>query len=100
MYYAIAELALHPHYLKKVHEELDCLFPELKINRGRFNNPENDPNPGQSAADQLFGTQGIDLASIVTYERLSELKVLDCVIKEALRIHPPAPGKHIYSFFS
>ncbi|KAK5655633.1 hypothetical protein OQA88_5564 [Cercophora sp. LCS_1] len=62
------ELARHPRILKVVRDELDALF-----------GPDSDP---ASVRDKLLAPGGEDLVSRMPYA--------SAVIKEALRLHPPA----------
>lgn len=92
----MALLSLHPHYLEQVHKEIDQVFPELRVRTQRRENPEKNKNPSKIAAHQIFGINGVDLESLITHEKLSQLKIMESVLNESLRLNPPAPGDYYY----
>lgn len=82
----MAELSFHPDILKNVQKEIDEVFPELSQFRDK----------------NFTSFERFNFEEIMTSERLSELKVLDRVVKESLRLHPPARSNvfiYIYILF-
>lgn len=51
----------------------------------------------RAIVEEINGVFGENKDLIVDYEKLSELKYVEMVIKETLRLFSPATGKHFYA---